>query len=51
MTRLKWPIYCDHALSDVRRLSSVRPLDNLHFRLLLQNRSIDFDENWYAQSA
>ena len=41
--------YCDHALSGVRP-SSVRPsvvrrpLDYLHFRLLLQNRLMDFDE-------
>ena len=41
--------YCDHALSGVRR-PSVRPLDNLHFQLLLQNRSIDFDETWYGWS-
>ena len=40
--------YCDHALSGVCRPSSVcRPLDNLHFQLLLQNRSMDFDETWY----
>ena len=34
------------------RLSSVvrRPLDNLHFKLLLQNRLIDFDETWYGWS-
>ena len=32
--------YCDHALSGVRR-----PLDYLHFRLLLQNRLMDFDKN------
>ena len=31
--------YCDRALSAVRR-----PLDNLHFRLLLQNNQMDFDE-------
>ena len=50
--------YCDHALSGVRRPSSVcrlssvvrRPLDNLHFRLLLQNRLMDFDETWYGGS-
>ena len=43
--------YCDHALSGVR-LSSVvrRPLDNLHFRLLLQNHLMDFDETWYGWS-
>ena len=42
--------YCDHALSGVRRLSSVicRPLDYLHFRLLLQNLLMDFDETWYG---
>ena len=37
--------YCDHALSVVRR-----PLDYLHFRLLLQNRLMDFDETWYGWS-
>ena len=45
--------YCDHALSAVRRLSvrpSVRPLDYLHFQLLLQNRLMDFDETWYGWS-
>ena len=43
--------YCDHALSGVRRPSVVRrPLDNLHFQLLLQNRLIDFDETWYGWS-
>ena len=36
---------CDHALSGV-----CRPLDNLHFRLLFQNRLMDFDETWYAWS-
>ena len=46
--------YCDHALSGVRpsvvRPSSVvrRPLNYLHFRLLLQNRLMDFDETWYG---
>ena len=48
--------YCDHALSGVRRPSVVcrpssvvrRPLDYLHFRLLLQNRLMDFDETWYG---
>ena len=35
----------------VRRPSCVRrPLDNLHFRLLLQNRLMDFDETWYGGS-
>ena len=43
--------YCDHALSGVRRPSVVRrPLDNLHFQLLLQNRLIDVDETWYGWS-
>ena len=51
--------YCDHALSGVRRPSSVvrrpssvvcRPLDYLHFRLLLQNRLMDFYETWYGWS-
>ena len=51
--------YCDHALSGVRpsvRRPSVRPsvvrrpLDYLHFRLLLQNRLMDFDETWYGWS-
>ena len=45
--------YCDHALSGVRRPYVVRPsvrrpLDYLHFRLLLQNRLMDFDETWYG---
>ena len=41
--------YCDHALSGVRRPSVVRrPLDYLHFRLLLQNHLMDFDETWYG---
>ena len=47
--------YCDHALSGVRRPSVVRPsvrrpLDYLHFRLLLQNGLMDFDETWYGWS-
>ena len=43
--------YCDHALSGVRPSSVVcRPLDNLHFQLLLQNRLMDFDETWYGWS-
>ena len=51
----KTPVtYCDHALSGVRRPSvrrpSVRPLDYLHFQLLLQNRLMDFDETWYGWS-
>ena len=36
--------------SSVVRPSSVRPLDNLHFQLLLQNRLMDFDETWYGWS-
>ena len=39
--------YCDHALYGVRP-SVRRPLDYLHFRLLLQNRLMDFDETWYG---
>ena len=53
--------YFDHALSGVCRPSSVcrpsvrlssvcRPLDYLHFQLLLQNRLMDFDETWYGWS-
>ena len=43
--------YCDHELSVVRCPSVVRrPLDYLHFRLLLQNRLMDFDETWYGWS-
>ena len=45
--------YCDHALSVVCRPSvrpSVRPLDYLHFQLLLHNRLMDFDETWYRWS-
>ena len=34
---------CDHALFGVHR-----PLDNLHFQLLLQNRLMDFDETLYG---
>ena len=55
--RLQWPIVimrCPASVvrrpSSVVRLSSVvrRPLDYLHFRLLLQNRLMDFDETWYS---
>ena len=42
--------YCDHALSGVRLSVVCRPLDNSHFRLLLQNRLMDFDETWYGWS-
>ena len=40
--------YCDHALSGVRLSVVRRPLDYLHFQLLLQNRLMDFDEIWYG---
>ena len=36
---LQWPIVITR-----------RPLDNLHFQLLLQNRLMDFDETWYRWS-
>ena len=42
--RLQWPIVI------MRCPASVRPLDYLHFRLLLQNRLMDFDETWYGWS-
>ena len=42
--------YCDHALSGVRPSVVRRPLNYLHFRLLLQNRLMDFDETWYGWS-
>ena len=50
--RLQWPIVITRCPASVRRLSSVvcRPLDYLHFRLLLQNRLMDFDETWYGWS-
>ena len=35
----------------VVRPSVRRPLNYLHFRLLLQNRLMDFDETWYGWSA
>ena len=35
----------------VRRLSVRRLLDNLYFRLLLQNCLMDFDETWYGWSS
>ena len=55
---LQWPIVitrCPASVvcrpsSVVCCLSSVCPLDNLHFQLLLQNRLIDFDETWYGWS-
>ena len=42
--------YCDHALSGVRPSVVRRPLDYLHFRLLLKKRLMDFDETWYGWS-
>ena len=54
--RLQWPIVitrCPASVvrpSVVRRPSVRRPLDNLHFQLLLQNRLIDFDETLYGWS-
>ena len=36
--------------SVVCRPSVRRPLDYLHFQLLLQNRLMDFDETWHAWS-
>ena len=50
--RLQWPIVITRCpASVVRRPSSVcRPLDYLHFQLLLQNRLMDFDETWYGWS-
>ena len=43
--RLQWPIVITRCPSSV-----CRPLDNLHFQLLLQNRLMDFDETWYGWS-
>ena len=55
--RLEWAIVIAHRPSSVRpsvRLSvclSVRPSVNFsHFRLLLQNHLMDFDETWYGWS-
>ena len=50
--RLQWPIVITRCPASVRCLSSVvrRPLDYLHFQLLLQNRLMDFDETWYGWS-
>ena len=54
--RLQWPIVITRCPASVVRLSSVvrpsvrRPLDYLHFRLLLQNPLMDFDETWYGWS-
>ena len=44
--RLQWPIVITRCPASVVR----RPLDYLHFRLLLQNRLMDFDETWYGWS-
>ena len=44
--RLQWLIVITRCPASVIR----RPLDNLHFRLLLQNRLMDFDETWYGGS-
>ena len=44
--RLQWPIVITRCPSSVVR----RPLDYLHFRLLLQNRLMDFDGTWYGWS-
>ena len=43
--RLQWPIVTTRCPASVRR-----PLNYLHFRLLLQNRLMDFDETWYVWS-
>ena len=48
--RLQWPIVIMRCPSSVVRPSVVRPLDYLHFQLLLQNRLMDFDESWYGWS-
>ena len=42
--RLQWPIVITRCPASVVR----RPLDNLHFQLLLQNPLMDFDETWYG---
>ena len=47
--RLQGPIVITRCPSSVVRPSVVRrPLDYLHFRLLLHNRLIDFDKTWYG---
>ena len=50
--RLQWPIVITRCPASVVCRPSVvrRPLDYLHFRLLLQNRLMDFDETWYGWS-
>ena len=47
--RLQWPIVITRCPASVRP-SARRPLDYLHFPLLLQNRLMDFDETWYGWS-
>ena len=44
--RLQWPIVITRCPSSV----VCRPLDNLHFQLLFQNRLMDFDETWHGWS-
>ena len=48
--RLQWPIVIMRCPASVRPSVVRRPLDYLHFRLLLQNRLMDFDETWYGWS-
>ena len=48
--RLQWPIVITRCPASVRPSVVRRPLDYLHFRLLLQNRLMDFDETWYGWS-
>ena len=49
--RLEWAIVIAHCPSSVRPSSSVVVVCKLsQFRLLLQNRLMDFDETWYAWS-
>ena len=48
--RLQWPIVITRCTASVRPSVVRRPLDYLHFRLLLQNRLMDFDETWYGWS-
>ena len=46
--RLKWAIVIAHRPSSVRPSVIVVRRKLSHFRLLLQNRLMDFDETWYA---
>ena len=48
--RLQWPIVITRCPASVRPSVVRRPLDYLHFRLLLQNRLMDFDETWFGWS-